>query len=273
MHDIFISYSHKDKEWVSKLAGTLESKGYKVWWDKELLASQDFASMIEEALNASKCILTVWSSHSIKSKWVRAESSRGFNEDKLVPVYIDDSKIPIPYDSVHTIDLRNWDGDANSKDFSDLSKGLDWVLKGNSTKPKALLSTSNSSKNSSQPTAGVMSKLPFVLAGLAFVFGIGVYFAWKQSPTTPTPEPVSAETAKAQKACRPGSPNSIGKAAFAGNIDRVTECLTLLKSDSDVKNNDGWTALHSAAAGGYKAVAQKLYGSGYFDLEAKNNQN
>ena len=100
-----------------------------------------------------------------------------------------------------------------------------------------------------------------------------MYFAWKQSPTTPTPEPVSAETAKAQKACRPGSPNSIGKAAFAGNIDRVTECLTLLKSDSDVKNNDGWTALHSAAAGGYKAVAQKLYGSGYFDLEAKNNQN
>ena len=82
MHDIFISYSHKDKEWVSKLAGTLESKGYKVWWDKELLASQDFASMIEEALNASKCILTVWSSHSTKPKALLSTSNSSKNSSQ-----------------------------------------------------------------------------------------------------------------------------------------------------------------------------------------------
>ena len=57
MTDIFISYSRVDKAWVSKLAKTLESLGYDVWWDVEILPGDDFEKLITSVLEQTKCVL------------------------------------------------------------------------------------------------------------------------------------------------------------------------------------------------------------------------
>ena len=76
MTDIFISYSRKDKPWVKTLAATLVAEGYDVWWNPEILPGQDYETVIKEALESTKCVLTVWSKNSIESTWVQAESVR-----------------------------------------------------------------------------------------------------------------------------------------------------------------------------------------------------
>jgi len=58
MTDIFISYSRKDKPWVQILATSLEAEGYDVWQDPEILLEQDYADVIKNVLESTKCVLT-----------------------------------------------------------------------------------------------------------------------------------------------------------------------------------------------------------------------
>lgn len=95
--DIFISYSQKDREDVCILALLLESRGYDVWWDKNLEAADDFQEEILLALNRAKAVVVLWSANSFDSKWVRAEAAIGMDDSKLVP---------IQHASLHLRDLR-----------------------------------------------------------------------------------------------------------------------------------------------------------------------
>jgi hypothetical protein len=101
MSSIFISYSSKDRDFTSKLATDLKSKGLNVWYDQwELKVGDSIIGKIGAAIKAQDYLVVVLSKASVKSQWVIKELGTGLMrelEEKRVvvlPVVIDDCDIP-----------------------------------------------------------------------------------------------------------------------------------------------------------------------------------
>ena len=113
MADVFISYAREDKDKARMLANALEDQGWSVWWDPQIPAGREFDDVIEEALDAAKCVVVLWSNRSIVSRWVKTEAGEGLDRDILVPVLIEDIKPPLAFRRVHAADLTVWSGDSS----------------------------------------------------------------------------------------------------------------------------------------------------------------
>lgn len=111
MADIFISYSHFDRNLAMRLSLSLESEGYSVWYDTSLKAGDEYRPEIKEEITRSRVVVVIWSAASIQSEWVRAEASYAKALKKLVPVKIAGlsyADIPLPFGELHTEDVGNW---------------------------------------------------------------------------------------------------------------------------------------------------------------------
>jgi TIR domain len=102
MSDIFISYAREDKSRVETLAKALQDSGWSVWWDPHIPTGKRFDEVIEDALSKAKCIIVVWSKDSVASSFVRAEASDGADRQILLPVMIDEVKIPLAFRQIQT---------------------------------------------------------------------------------------------------------------------------------------------------------------------------
>ncbi|MGE0022732.1 MAG: toll/interleukin-1 receptor domain-containing protein [Hyphomicrobium sp.] len=74
MDDIFISYAQEDGEQIKPLVALLESQGWSVFWDRELLPGDNWTTLIDQKLKGAKAAIVVWSRHSTASEWVKAEA-------------------------------------------------------------------------------------------------------------------------------------------------------------------------------------------------------
>lgn len=124
--DVFISYARPDAEFVSGLALHLERSGLAVWYDRRIQPEQQFDQAISEQIAASKVVLTVWSSASVGSKWVRAESLAGFNANKLLQVRIAVCEIPTPFNIVQTVTVDP--SDSTSEGFAVLLEAVQRMI-------------------------------------------------------------------------------------------------------------------------------------------------
>ena len=113
MPDLFISYAREDRETALALARVLQSRGVDVWWDRELTGGGDFAAEIERNLKAAPVAVVLWSAASVRSDFVRDECSRARDMGKLLPVRISEVELPLGFGTLHTLDLLDWDGDAD----------------------------------------------------------------------------------------------------------------------------------------------------------------
>jgi hypothetical protein len=110
MSGVFISYAREDRETARQLAGVVEASGYDVWWDRELVAGNTFAEVIEAKLDSADAIIVLWSEHSRKSYWVRDEAAVGRDRNRLIPLALDDAMPPLGFRQLHTPSLSGWDG-------------------------------------------------------------------------------------------------------------------------------------------------------------------
>lgn len=112
MTDIFISYSRKDLAVAANLAAALDDLGYAVWWDRRnLRGGQAFAREIERVIKRASCVIVIWSHSSAKSEWVYAEASLAQQQGNLLTAAYDEAEIPLPFNTRHNEDLKQWDGD------------------------------------------------------------------------------------------------------------------------------------------------------------------
>ncbi|MGD8415568.1 MAG: toll/interleukin-1 receptor domain-containing protein [Pseudomonadales bacterium] len=105
---IFVSYSRRDRTKVELIVDILERCGETVWWDRELDPGSAFGNEIQQQLEAATSIVVVWSADSVASGWVRSEAGFGYDHGKLVPVALDRTTIPVPFNNLDTIDLSGW---------------------------------------------------------------------------------------------------------------------------------------------------------------------
>jgi len=122
---LFLSYAAEDRERVRAIAVALANEGWRVWWDRENLPpGKKFHRIIDEAIQASACVLVFWSQDSVDSDWVIDEATEGKRLGKLLPVLLDASRPPYGFRSYHYLDLSAWDGAALDANYRRLAEAL-----------------------------------------------------------------------------------------------------------------------------------------------------
>jgi hypothetical protein len=109
MADIFLSYAREDGERAAAIARALAARGWSVWWDRSIPHGSDFNAVIQQQLNAARCILVLWSRAGLESKFVRDEASEGLN-GRLLPVLIEGVQQPLGFRQLQAADLTDWNG-------------------------------------------------------------------------------------------------------------------------------------------------------------------
>lgn len=128
MSDIFISYSHSDISKAQMLAKALAQQGWTVWWDPQIQPGNTFDKTIEKALDKAKCVIVLWSNDSVTSDWVKTEAAEGKDRKILVPVLIDDIKIPLEFRRIQAARLIDWDGTLNHPEFKLLLSAISLLV-------------------------------------------------------------------------------------------------------------------------------------------------
>ena len=129
MADLFVSYSHADRQPVSKLAGALQTDGHEVWWDDRLRANQDFGVEIDASLRRANCAIVAWSATARDSLWVRAEATAAWESRKLVQLSLDGARPPLPFTMIHLLDFSTGDLTTGTS-WQGLRAAIDAVVQG-----------------------------------------------------------------------------------------------------------------------------------------------
>jgi hypothetical protein len=116
MSDIFLSYSHEDRERVRPVVARLEAQGWLVWWDRTIRPGQRWEEQLRDELKNCRAVVVIWTRNSVKSAWVHLEASAGLEIDALVPIQLDSfdtAPIPNKFEHIQAADLTTWSGGVN----------------------------------------------------------------------------------------------------------------------------------------------------------------
>lgn len=128
MSDIFISYSRDETKHAETIAQALQSRGLSVWWDRQIIAGEQWAESISKELDRARIVLVLWSSASVNSMWVVEEAAYARESSKLVQVILENITQPIGFTSFQAADLSGWNGNPNEKAFLELVDHLEKIL-------------------------------------------------------------------------------------------------------------------------------------------------
>ncbi|NKB33123.1 MAG: TIR domain-containing protein [Pseudomonadales bacterium] len=128
--DIFLSYASEDISKARELVRLFEREGWSTWWDREIVPGRDFELEIDQALANSKVVVVLWSSFSVTSNWVRDEAKEAKNSNKLIPLLLDDSRIPLSFRSLNTIELSDWPNKQSLIELASLNSAISRILVG-----------------------------------------------------------------------------------------------------------------------------------------------
>ena len=128
MADIFISYSSSDRPKAKALAEAIEQQGWSVWWDRKIPFGKSFDQVIEQELDAARCVVVVWTNASIASDWVKTEAAEGARRHMLLPVFMDEVKIPLEFRRLQAANLTNWEPGSPNSEFDQLMRHVGEML-------------------------------------------------------------------------------------------------------------------------------------------------
>lgn len=110
MADVFISYKSDRRAVAELIARILELRGFSVWFDRALLAGEEFSQPIERELRAARAVVVLWCNLSVRSDWVREEATLAKRLRTIIPVRLERVDLPLGFVSLQAVDLTQWDG-------------------------------------------------------------------------------------------------------------------------------------------------------------------
>lgn len=172
MKEIFISYSRRDQEFVTRLASDLNAQVAGVWFDQSAIqAGEKWHDEIMEGIRDCKAFVLVLSPDSMESRYVREEVNKALELGKTIfPVIYRPAQWTGEFESlikeIQTLDLRSG---SYTDNFQKLVDGLIEAGAGKQPVERPFLRTST------QPGLDVVfSKIP----GWAFAWSLGWLVFW-----------------------------------------------------------------------------------------------
>lgn len=94
-HDVFISYSSKNKNAALAVCHILEQNKVKCWMaPRDIPGGFSYGDLIDDAISRSKVFIVIFSESSSVSQWCQAELNIAFTEQKhIIPFRIDDAPL------------------------------------------------------------------------------------------------------------------------------------------------------------------------------------
>jgi len=150
MADVFLSYAHQDIKRAETLARLLEANGTTVWWDRRMVAGDKIHDVIDGEIEKAKAVIVLWSPISVKSDWVRGEAETAHELAKLIPIKIDECKLPINYRGIHTPEVSKGKAELDklAKMLSDKFKVAQPSPRGATAEPSTSTKVEFSAKSS-----------------------------------------------------------------------------------------------------------------------------
>jgi hypothetical protein len=126
--DIFISYSSSDRGKAKALSEALVRKGRSTWWDRKIPLGKNYDEVIEQQLNAARCVVVLWSKESVTSDWVKTEAREGKQRGILIPALIENVKPPLEFRYMQTANLVEWNPTRRNPEFDNFLEELAGIL-------------------------------------------------------------------------------------------------------------------------------------------------
>lgn len=122
--DIFLSYAREDARVAERLVSALTQRGWSVFWDRTIPVGKQWDDVLKDQLRKARCVVVLWSSHSVGSEWVLHEASIARHKGVLVPALLEpvldkDSRVAAVFGAVQSIPLMDFADapDARTKDL------------------------------------------------------------------------------------------------------------------------------------------------------------
>lgn len=133
--DIFLSYASEDSAKAGELARTLKTEGWSIWPERSL--SPGTIETIDDAtaLATARAVVVLWSAFSVSSSRVKEEARQARASARLVPILIEDARVPLVYRSLNSIDLRQWPEKPAPIEISKLKSIVSRALNGHNSAP------------------------------------------------------------------------------------------------------------------------------------------
>jgi len=242
MADIFISYANEDREAAARLAELFESVGWSVWWDRRIPAGRTWRSVLEDALKDMRCMIALWSRHSVESPWVAEEAEEARRLGKtLVPILIQRVEPPIGFRAIQAADLIAWNGSIDDPAAKMLIADLTSVLGAPSAKPTERNNVVEVRELDPHPSLFQQLKTHWTKAALAAMAIVALLVGWQiwKSPERESLVPLAP--IKDDTLAKIPAPSVIGL-AVSGERREIkpseTLHLTLIANYSDGKQDN-----------------------------------
>lgn len=126
MADVFISYKRTDRPLVERLDTELRTMEYSVWFDArlELGGSEGFDIEIDREVSAAAAVVVCWTAEAVKSIYVRAEAKKALGRGVLIPIFVQQCDLPVPFNDIDTVDFSGWQGGTSEPCWQRLNKRI-----------------------------------------------------------------------------------------------------------------------------------------------------
>lgn len=126
MANVFLSYKQEDVGIANRFIAALLAEGLSVWWDDEITPAEAWDSIIEREIIAAQAVVVLWTPRSVASEWVRKEATVAHKMQKLIPIVVEETTVPIAFILTQTLNLTEWDGARENPKWVKL---LRWITK------------------------------------------------------------------------------------------------------------------------------------------------
>lgn len=219
MADIFLSYTEKDRDEARRIAATLESVGWTVWWDRRIPAGETWREVLEQALEQMRCMVVLWSTRSIGSECVCEEATEGRRQRKLVPVLIEAVRPPAGFREIQAADLTQWDGSLEFEGMRLLIADLERFL--GKPAPSPVTARSGSPVRPGETATGRRSRRGLLAAGIAvaILLATGAIHFRRPAPESAVAVAFPVPAAPQAEAAASGPPVAVTRPASSPRLD------------------------------------------------------